>query len=142
MNSSESTRVIFFQVSQPTAKVNKLVEIAQYHFSRKEHLLIIADEERALAFVDELFWSHTPEIFLPHAIFESETEEWIVLTKIKKNLNHARFVFNLCSTPLLIEGPFRLIYDYEDMSSPSKKNLSAARFDAYKQAHFLIESRN
>ncbi len=142
MTNIESIRVIFFQVSDAASKLRCLAETAFEHFSRKEHFLIIAEDDRALTFVEELLWNQTPEIFLPHSIVDSETQEWIALTKVKKNLNNARFVFNLCSTPLMIEGPFRIIYDFDDGSSPSKKNLSASRFDAYKQAHYLIESRN
>jgi hypothetical protein len=63
------------------------------------------------------------------------------LTKVKKNLNEARNVFNLCPTPLLIEGPFRTIYDFEDATALNKKSLSQIRYEAYKQAHYLIESQ-
>jgi DNA polymerase IIIc chi subunit len=141
MNNIEPVRVVFFQAAQPGAKVHHLAMTAELHFSKKEHLLIIADDDRSLTFVDELLWNYSPELFLPHSIVDAETNEWIALTKVKKNLNHARFVFNLCATPLLVEGPFRTIYDFEDTSSPNKKILSSARFDAYKQANYLIESR-
>ncbi|MBF8263287.1 MAG: polymerase chi subunit [Parachlamydiales bacterium] len=141
MTNSETPRVVFFQVSDPAAKIAHIAQTAQYHFLRKERFLVLAEEDKALAYVDELLWNHTPEIFLPHAIHDAECQEWIALTKLKKNLNDARYVFNLCPTPLLIEGPFRIIYDFEDTSSQSKKNLSATRYDSYKQAHFLIESR-
>jgi DNA polymerase IIIc chi subunit len=142
MTTIDATRVIFFQVSDATSKVARLAQTAHEHFSLKEHFLIIAEDDRALAYADELLWNHTPEFFLPHSIVDSETEEWVALTKIKKNLNHARFVFNLCSTPLILEGSFRIIYDYDDGTSPSRKNLCASRFDAYKQAQYAIESRN
>lgn len=141
MPAIDSTRVIFFQVNNAASKVDRLIETATAHFSQKEHFLIIAEDDRSLNYVDELLWTHPPEIFLPHSIVESETKEWIAITKVKKNLNGARYVFNLCSTPLLIDGFFRTIYEYDDSSSPNKKILSANRFDAYKQAQFLIESR-
>ena len=141
MTATDTTRVIFFQVSDSASKVRHLAETAYAHFSRKEHFLIIADDDKALAFVDELLWNHSPEIFLPHTIVLGETQEWIALTKEKKNVNNARFAFNLCATPLMIEGPFRVIYEYEDGSSPNKKNLSISRFEAYKKAQFIIESR-
>ncbi len=133
-------RVIFFQVQTPQAKTSCLVQIVQRHFLLKEPVLIIAEEDKALAYVDELLWKHTPTSFLPHSILEKPTEEWIGITKVKKNLNNARYAFNLCPTPLLIEGPFRTIYEFEDATSQSKKNLSQLRYDAYKQARYLIES--
>lgn len=138
---SETPRVVFFQVSDPASKLGFLAKTVQNHFSRKERILIVAEEDKALSFADEILWKAYPELFLPHAIHDTECEEYIVLTKIKKNLNNARFAFNLCPTPLLINGPFRVIYDFEDVTSPSKKLLSSSRFDGYKQAHYLIESR-
>ncbi len=133
-------RVIFFQVHSPHAKPACLIQIVQRHFLHKEPILIVVEEEKALSYVDELLWKHSPSSFLPHAILEEPAQEWIAITKVKKNLNRARYAFNLCPTPLLIEGPFRTIYDFEDATSPSKKNLSQVRYEAYKQARYLIES--
>ena len=138
---SQTERVIFFQVQNASAKLDRLVETVQTHFHRKEHVLILADDERALAFADELLWKSPPNGFLPHVICEEESQEWIVLAKVKKNLNKAKVAINLCSTPLLIEGPFRIVYDFEDFSSSNKKMLSQIRYTAYRQAGFPIESR-
>jgi len=140
MTDIETTRVIFIQVNSASAKVQHIVQKAQTHFSRKERFLIIVDDDKAASYTDELLWHHTAEIFLPHAIYSSETQEWIAITKEKKNINNARYAFNLCSTPLLTQGSFRVIYDFDDATSPHKKNLSETRFEAYKQARFLIES--
>lgn len=142
MTATNPTRVIFFQVRDSASKVRHLAETVHAHFSRKEHFLIIADDDKALAYVDELLWNHTPEIFLPHSIVIGETQEWIALTKEKKNVNNSRFVFNLCTTPLMIDNSFHVIYEYEDSTTPIKKDLFSFRFDAYKKAQFVIESRN
>ena len=64
----------------------------------------------------------------------------MLIVKIKKNINQARIAFNLCPGPLFLDTPFRMIYEFEDLTTPSKKNLSSQRFDAYKQAGFLIEA--
>ena len=137
---NEAPRVVFFQIQAPQDKPACLVRIVQNHFFHNEPILIIAEEDKALSFVDELLWKMPPESFLPHAILEHPAEERIAITKIKKNLNQARIAFNLCPTPLLIEGPFRTIYEFEDLTSANKKILSQIRFDAYKQAKYLIES--
>ena len=134
-------RVIFFQVQTPAIKLERLIETVQMHFHRKEIILILAEDDRALAFADELLWRQPPSGFLPHRIAEEECQDWIVLTKIKKNLNKARVAINLCSTPLLIEGPFRIVYDFEDFSSSNKKILSQMRYEAYRQSGLPIESR-
>lgn len=115
-----------------------MAETAQLHFQKKEKLLLFVEDEKAQKFVDELLWKFPATSFLPHVISDSETEEWIVISRTKQNLNGAKNAFNLCSTPLLL--PFRLIYDFEDLTASNKQTLSNLRFDAYKQNHFSIEA--
>jgi DNA polymerase IIIc chi subunit len=134
-------RVIFFQVRDATSKLNFLTQTVQHHFLKKEKIILFAEDEKALHFADELLWKSPSESLLPHAILATPSDEWIALTKEKINLNQARIAFNLCSTPLLIDGPFRTIYEFEDASSPNKKMLSQIRFEGYKQARYSIESR-
>lgn len=139
MSSPSNTRVVFFQVNDNPTKLKKIVEIAHLHFSKKEPLLILV-EEAGLKFVDELLWKYPETSFLPHKIEEGESDELITITKSKKNLNQAHVAFNLCPTALLLESPFKMIYEFEDLTAPIKKNLSSSRFDAYKSAGFLIEA--
>ncbi|MES2273666.1 MAG: DNA polymerase III subunit chi [Chlamydiota bacterium] len=142
MNSSDTppSRVIFFQVREIAAKLSKIAETARTHFQKKEPFLIVVEDLRAQEFVDELLWKFPSISFLPHSATDEPTTDWIAITKIKKNVNGAKIAFNLCSTPLLIEGPFRIIYELEDLTAPVKKNLSSMRFDAYKQLGWLIEA--
>lgn len=135
-------RVVFFQIKMPQDKPSCLVQIVKRHFLHKEPILIVVEEDKALRFVDELLWKHDPDSFLPHAILEQTGQEWIAITKVKKNQNSARYAFNLCPTPLLIDGPFRTIYEFEDATNASKKNLTNLRYDAYKKAGYPIESQN
>lgn len=143
MNSPDAplTRVVFFQVRDAATKLKRIAETAQQHFEKKEPFLIFTEDLRSQQFVDELLWKFPESSFLPHSAGDELTSEYIVITKAKRNINQARVVFNLCPTPLLIEGPFRMIYEFEDLTSAHKKNLSSVRFDAYKQARYLIEAR-
>jgi DNA polymerase IIIc chi subunit len=136
-----STRVVFFQVRDVALKLKRIVETAQSHFEKKEPLMIFVEDVKAEQFVDELLWKLPESGFLPHVVAEEPTSEWIVISRTKKNLNQAPVAFNLCPTPLLIDGPFRIIYELEDLTGPHKKNFSAMRFEAYKQEKFLIEAR-
>jgi DNA polymerase IIIc chi subunit len=140
MNTSE-TRVVFFQLREIKEKLHRLPEQAAFHFERKEPLIILAEDEKAALYVDELLWKAPPTSFLPHTFSEEAISDYIVINRSKKNVNQARYAFNLCPTPLLIEGPFKIIYDFEDLTSPSKQQFSALRFDAYKKAGYLIEAR-
>lgn len=135
-------KVIFFQVHKPNEKLKKIVEITQFHFQKKEPFLILTENETASEYVDHLLWSFQPTSFLPHTISLTPTPDPIVISHVKNNLNSAFFVFNLNPTPLLIESPFKIIYDFEDMTSAPKNRLSTLRFDAYKKAGFIIEASN
>jgi len=73
MTNNDETRVIFIQVNNAATKVRHLAQTAPKPFFSKEHFLIIADDDQALAFVDGLLWSHTPDIFLPHSIVSDDT---------------------------------------------------------------------
>lgn len=138
---SNPTRVVFFQVRDNQAKLDRIVEMAQSHFEKKEPFLILLEDARSQHFVDEVLWKLPKTSFLPHLATDEPTTEWIAISKIKKNVNGAKAAFNLCPTPLLIEGPFRVIYEFEDLTALTKQNLSSLRFDAYKRAGFLIEAR-
>lgn len=138
---TSNTRVVFFQVRDNPSKLKRIIEMAHSHFEKKEPFLILVEDAKAAQFVDELLWKSPDTSFLPHVASDEETSDWIAIAKTKKNVNKAHIAFNLCSTPLLIEGPFRIIYEFEDLTAPNKKNLSSLRFDAYKSAGYLIESR-
>lgn len=139
--STAETRIVLFQTRDPKSKLMRLIETATAHFEKKERLLILVEDEKTAQFVDELLWKSPETSFLPHVTTDEPTQELIAVTRQKKNINGAKFAFNLCSTPLMIEGPFRVIYDFEDLTSPNKQHLSSLRFEAYKQARYLIEAR-
>lgn len=130
-------RIVLFQVNTPADKIARLVQTCFAHFERKEPLLIFTEDEKAAQYVDELLWKAPLTGFLPHGI---DSQDVISITFGKKKLEDHRLAFNLCATPLLVEG-FKQVYDFEDLTSPSKKQFSAIRFDAYKKAGYLIEAR-
>ncbi len=137
----ESTRVVFFQVRDVPSKLKRIYETAALHFEKKEHFVFFVEDEKSAIFVDELLWKSPPTSFLPHTITDFPSTEWLSITKTKTNVNQAKIAFNLCATPLLIEGDFRIIYEFEDHSSPNKNKFSSLRLDAYKNARFSIEAR-
>lgn len=140
-NNSSTTRVIFYQVRDTASKLRVIYETAQSHFDKKDPFLLVVEDEKAQEFVNELLWKTPNTSFLPHTAADSESTDFIVITKTKNNVNGARVAFNLCSTPLLIDTPFRIIYEFEDLTNPNKNNLSSLRFNAYKSALYMIESR-
>lgn len=135
-------RVIFFQVKTPKEKIDRLIETVTSHFEKGENSILFVEDEKAQHYVDDLLWKMPNFSFLPHAISDFATKEKTVITRSKTNINEAKYAFNLCSTPLLIDSPFKIIYEYEDLTSPGKQQASQNRFDAYKKASFLIEARS
>jgi len=134
-------RVVFFPVRDNKEKLKKLVEQVAFHFERKESIILFTEDEKAAHYVDELLWKSPSTSFLPHVLTEGDTSEYVAINFSRKNVNQAKYAFNLCPTPLLIEGSFKIIYDFEDLSSPSKQQFSTLRFDAYKKDGYLIEAR-
>ena len=138
---SPPSRVIFFQVRTPAEKLKMICDTIQSHFDKKEHSLLFVEDAKAQEFVNELLWKNPDTSFLPHVVSDDPTKDFVAITKTKNNVNNASLAFNLCSTPLITSHPFRIIYEFEDMSNPNKNKLSSLRFDAYKASRFLIESR-
>ncbi|KKL09215.1 hypothetical protein LCGC14_2568050, partial [marine sediment metagenome] len=111
-----------------------------YHFERKEHLLIQVQDDTALKFVDELLWKTPKESFLPHSISDDYTSDYIVITKSKNNLNKAKYLFNLSPDLIDFNPIYKIIYDFDDYTSPKKQEKSKKRFEVYRQAGLKIES--
>jgi len=136
-----TTRIVFFQVRDVRTKLLRICETVRSHFQKKEKIIIFVEDTKASNFVDELLWKVPETGFLPHIATDELSEDFIVITKSKKNVNQARLAFNLCPTPLLIDSDFRIIYELEDLTAPNKKHFSSLRFDRYKEANLLIEAR-
>jgi len=138
LNTNENSRAVFFQVRKPSEKLSRLTAICAAHFEKKEPIIIFVEDDKGAQYVDELLWKSPPTSFIPHTM---EGKDFITITSGKKKFGEPRIAFNLCPTPLLLDG-FRIVYDFEDLTSPIKQNLSALRFDAYKKAGYLIEARS
>lgn len=134
------SRIVFFQVSNSQTKVKRIVDTCQFHFENREKILIIG-EEASLPFIDELLWKYPATSFLPHQVIHNQGDALVSITCQRQNLTHARFAFNLTPTPLFLSSPIQIIYEFEDLSTPIKKNLSEKRYDAYRKSGFLIEAR-
>lgn len=134
-------KVLLFLVKDVKTKLDRIAIIAQHHFSKQEHLLIAAADGAAQQFVDDLLWNRPEDSFLPHSTSQEECDDLIVITTSRKNLNNARYVLNLCPTPLFLPGNVKIIYELEDHTAPNKHLLSQKRIEAYKDAKYPIESK-
>ncbi len=130
-------KVIFLEVHDSSAKLLHLCRIAERHFTAKEPLQILVPDKAALEFVDALLWRLPEESFLPHATSEIPTQELVVITTERAILNSALALFNL-ATSAFLDHPVKTVYDFDDHSSPEKKQASQHRYLAYRQAGLPI----
>ncbi len=132
------TQLFLCSVRDARAKLLRVAEVAEACLHHPERIIFFVEDDRAAKFLDDFLWKCSDASFLPHAIHSSS--DWISISVEKKNINGAAVAFNLCPTPLFVNGPFRAIYDFEDLSHPDKRRLSSVRFDAYKKAGMTIVS--
>ena len=135
----KNSRVLFFAVKTAASKLEVLVKSAYTHFRRQEKLLIQVSDDTAARYVDTLLWKNPISGFLPHIVTEEESQDFIVITTATKNLNQAKYVFNLNKTPILLDS-YQLVYDFEDISSISRLQLSKYRFEVYNSRNYFIEA--
>lgn len=134
-------KVIFFQIKDIKSKLIKIIQTSMFHFEKKESLIIQVQDEASLTFVDELLWKLPQESFLPHVMSNNKCSDFIVITKSKENLNSAPFMFNLCQDLLELDKSYKIIYDFDDHTSPVKQQKSQKRYDLYRQQGLTIESK-
>ncbi len=132
-------RAIFFQIKNNKSKLRKIIETANFHFSKNENFLFIVADEASAKFVDELLWKNPPTSFLPHFVSSTYLEEKIVITSKRENLNNSKYIFNLCPNPLMLDN-INIIYEFEDFTASGKLQLSRKKYELYKERKFFIES--
>jgi DNA polymerase III subunit chi len=134
-------KVIFFQIKDVKFKLIKIIQTSMNHFEKKENIIIKVQDEASLKFVDELLWKFPKESFLPHVYTDNKCSDFIVITKSKDNLNNSSFMFNLCQDLIDLDPSYKIIYDFDDLTSPAKQKKSKKRFDLFRQLGFTIESK-
>ncbi|MFA6118965.1 MAG: DNA polymerase III subunit chi [Parachlamydiales bacterium] len=134
-------KVIFYKVQSVKDKLIKIIQTAMAHFEKKEKFIIQVQDDVSVKFVDELLWKLPKESFLPHIATDSNSSEYIVITKSKKNLNDAIYMFNLSQDIFEIDRSFKVIYDFDDYTAKDKQIFSQKRFEIYRKANFIIESK-
>jgi len=134
------SKVVFFQIKDAKTKLIKIIQTAMHHFEKKEKLLIQVSDEASLSYVDELLWRVPIEGFLPHVVSNRPIDDFIVITKMQENLNKSSYLFNLSQDIIDLDTSYKIIYDFDDLTSPKKLEKSKKRFEIYRQAGLKITS--
>lgn len=124
------SQIVFFSVKSTQDKLAKLCAIAKTYFEQGDPLLVMTADEKARDFVDELLWRLPSDSFLPHIATDMPCRDLIAITCSRQNINQARALFNLTPDPLFF--PDLTIYEFEEHTSPDKRQASEARYRAYR----------
>ena len=132
------SRVVFLTVKTPQEKCQKIVQVATELFREKEPLCFLTASPKAETFIDELLWKEPLDSFLPHRKASSSVKDLIVISSGFPAPNGAKSLFNLTGKALTGSDDFKTIYEFEDQTSESKKELTKELYKSYKQACFQI----
>ncbi len=128
------SKIFFYPVKDNQRKLQLICNKAQESIAQEKKLLIAVPNAEAAQFIDTLLWKSPADSFIPHAITQKSSKEWIVITfNNGENLNQAERLLNLCHGLHPTFQQFQEVYELLDESSPDKTNLSRRKLDAYKE---------
>lgn len=135
---SDPTKIIFLKVENSHSKLQQICTTIQKHFANKERILVLVPSDEAAIYIDKLLWRLPEESFLPHAIVNDATEEQVVITKSKNNINNAQILFNLCPENASSANGFAIVYELLDLTDAAKEQLSRKKLAAYQSAGLSV----
>lgn len=127
--------VTFYTVSTPHDKLMAICQIARDLFAKGKPLLILAENEQVIDFIDTLLWKAPKESFLPHS--KTDDTDSIFISSSLRSSTH-KHVLNLSSKPLGADLGIKQVYELEDLTSAEKALSSKERFDYYKEKNYPI----
>jgi DNA polymerase III subunit chi len=131
--------VIYFSIKDPAQKLSLLCSISQKHLSHKQPLHILAADRTSLNFVSQLLWKEPKDGFIVHSDSPGDDREMLIqLTLPLPSYAGAESIFNLTAQALIVPTPLKKIYEFEDLSHPSKKALFEKKFIAYQEAGYTL----
>lgn len=132
-------KIIFIQVKDNAAKLNKICATVQKHFELKESILITVPSAEAAVYIDQLLWRLPEESFLPHAVVHSPSQEMVAITTATANINQAKILLNLRSEAISFASEFLRIYELFDLTHFEKERLSLQRQAVYQSLGYKPE---
>jgi DNA polymerase-3 subunit chi len=134
-------KILFTSLKTPSEKVRFLIKVVFDHYLKNHKIIIFTQDLKTAQFVDNLLWSEPKESFLPHFMSQSLTDEKIVITCEKSNLNEAKVAFNLTSQALNpIDLKLHTIFEIEDLSMIEKTAVFKKKLLTYQKSKLSIIS--
>ncbi len=128
----------FWTVHNSADKRRCVPDLIYKHFKQNQRVLVIAPNQEALRFVDQLLWQMPPDQFLPHAVSQEPIQAAVILTTQPMNLNQAQVVLNLCRQPCPIVNEFECVHELDDQSDPAKTKCSLEKQRSYAAAGLTV----
>lgn len=125
--------VEFLRAASGTQKLSHVTSTVEKLFNDGKKVQILAPNDEALRYIDELLWSYKSETFLPHSVVHGPSKDPIVLSKSLNNLNQADALLNLLPSPPPADffSAFPLVYELLDETTPDKKAQADHKVQAW-----------
>lgn len=137
--SRQAPKLHFFRVKDNQAKVGLICDIVQRTSQKNKKLLLHVPNLEAARYIDDLLWNISDVSFIPHAIIQVPSKEWIgITTELSQNLNQAPCLLNLCPQICSIPDQFEEIFELFDETHPQKAASSQLKLDSYRMKGFTV----
>lgn len=125
-------KILFLPVKDNSSKIHLIHRCVHKTIEKSNKMLITVPNEEAAKYMDALLWRLPPDSFLPHAIIQKPTDDWVAITTVTdQNLNLASCLFNLCIHLSPISQQFKEIYEFYDETTAEKSQLTQDKIKAY-----------
>jgi DNA polymerase IIIc chi subunit len=136
---SHKPTVIYFSIKEASQKLTHLIHTAQKHLHTKKILHILSSDKTSVSFVSQLLWREPKESFTVHQLPEdANSNSMIQLILPLSSYEKVESIFNLTSQPLHFSNHFKNIYEFEDLTHPTKKEIFEKKFKLYQEAGFTL----
>lgn len=136
---SERPLVIYYTIKDPAQKLKLLCSVAEKHLHSKQSLHILSSDKTSLSFVSQLLWREPKEGFIVHSSEPTDLSSSLIkLILPQPSYTEAESIFNLTSQPLILPTPLKQVYEFEDLTHPSKKAIFERKFKLYQDAGYTL----
>lgn len=134
-------KVVFYHVKDNQAKLSLICHLAVQAFRNEKKLLITVNSLQAAQYVDQLLWRLPMHEFIPHAIADISSSEWITITlQDQHNVNKANCLLNLGTHFPPLSLKMEEVYEIYDETHADKLTLSKQRIDAYQAKGMIVKN--
>jgi DNA polymerase IIIc chi subunit len=136
---SHKPTVMYFSIKEASHKLSHLIHTAQKHLHEKKSLHILTSDKTSLSFVSQLLWKEPKQSFTVHQVPEDANATSIIQLILPiPSYEKVESIFNLTSLPIDFSNHFRIIYEFEDLTHPAKKEIFEKKFKLYRDAGFTL----